>query len=539
MFLSINSLDKRFIKLYISIVRLKLFQGSFHIMRSLIAFKFNIVLLFTLLFTITNTAFGVDTTEVKVIDTAGCNLAIVDETSPNTYSLKSTSKTHNWFAGIFECLNTSSPTTFSLCMDGTGTTESPGDVSKWDGLWPVYTYGEYSNYDTYIYYTKNDDGYWVSSDVFAKEKLTGNGKTPMQTAIPAELAEEFLSDDGKYWSAWAELQDTHADKGSNTFFMTHQFNSPNVSIAMKYPYTYDYELEYMTKLKRANIPGITVHAVGKNEKEQELFIVEINDPNATAEELKERRVVLIYANEDGDEADSSWVAHGALNFLVSGSDEAKNILQEVTFLIIPMLDPIGWAESTYGKMTYSFDPTGEEYFGHIRPEIGAYATFIVDWTMKQERRLDVVINLHNIECTEGPNIMFPMLERTYFDSMKSLREYLLNNITSVKTGNTIWSEGFFEDRYMGWCTRHYGTISVLTEINSRYPGNRMNLADINNLGKDFTVALHKYFSSDAYERALPKLEKAYSEQLVRYKKALVDGKAPNIPPIYFILRLGL
>ena len=479
--------------------------------------------------------------ELKVVDTAGCNLAINEKISDSEYSLVSTSKAPNWFSCAFTNIDISKELTFSLCMNDNNAVGAAGDVSKWEGLWPVYTYGEYLNYNTYIYYTKNTDGYWVSSDTFliGDAKLAGTGKTPEQTVIPAELAEEFLSEDGKYWSAWAEIEDTSAYTAFNTFFMTKQFNYPNVSIAMKYPYCYDYELEYMTKLEKANIPGITVHNIGKSIKDHNLYVVEINDPNATAEELKERRVVLIYANEDGDEADSSWVVDGAISYLASGSDEAKKILKEVTFLIIPMLDPIGWSESTYGKMTYSFDPTAEEYFGYIRPEIGAYATFIVDWTMKQERRLDVVINLHNIECTEGPNIMFPMLERTYFDSMKGLREYLLNNITSVKTGNTIWSEGFFEDRYMGWCTRHYGTISVLTEINSRYPSNRMNLADINNLGKDFTVALHKYFSNDAYERALPKLEKAYSEQLFRYKKALIDGKAPNIPPIYFILRLGL
>ena len=51
---------------------------------------------------------------VKVIDTAGCNLAINEKISDSEYSLVSTSKAPNWFSGVFTNIDTSKELTFSL-----------------------------------------------------------------------------------------------------------------------------------------------------------------------------------------------------------------------------------------------------------------------------------------------------------------------------------------------------------------------------------------------------------------------------------------
>ena len=97
----------------------------------------NIVILLTLLLISCNAVFSSDTSNVKIIDTAGCNLAIFEETAQNTFSLQSTSGASNWFATVFEGISTSNPTTFSLRMEGTGVNETDSDLGKWSGLWPV------------------------------------------------------------------------------------------------------------------------------------------------------------------------------------------------------------------------------------------------------------------------------------------------------------------------------------------------------------------------------------------------------------------
>ena len=499
-------------------------------MKEYINFKLNTAILMALLL-LANIAFGIDTAKLKIIETAGCNLTIVEETATNTYALKLTSDVHNWYAGVFEGLDTKNPTIFTLNMTGTG-----GDVSKWEGLYPVYTYGKYLNYDTYTYYTKNNDGHWVSSDPFAKDKLAGNGKTPIQTVIPELYAGEFLSEEGKYWSVWKDLTDTKVNVGSNTFTITNQFNSPNASIAMKYPYSYDYGVAYIEKLKQANLPGVTVHNIGKSEKDHDLFIIEVNDPTAAAEELKNRRVVLIYANEDGNEPDGSWVAQGALNFLISGSDEAKKVLKEVTFLIIPIFDVDGSLDSTYAELTDQFT---YDDFGYIRPEIIAYTSFIIEWIAVNERNLDIILNLHNVECNEAPNVMCPFRNIVTYAHVNNLNNFILSKLPkNIKSSTGTWIENFSDKRFMDWCQNIWGTLSIPYELNSRYPENRLNLNDLHDLGRDFVLVLYDYFRSDEYERVMPVIEKKKHEQLKKREQFLQDHQEIDQLHIYFTVGAG-
>jgi len=448
---------------------------------------------------------------VKVIDTAGCNLAIVEETDTNTYSLKSTSGAHNWWSSVFNGLDTNNPTTFSLYMDGTGTPEFQGDVRKWEGLYPVFTYGKYWEYNTYIYYTKNDDGCWVSSDPFAKDRLASNGITPVQSVIQAELADEFLSADGNYWSPWQEIKDTKINAGLNTFTMAKQFNSPNAAVAMRTPYPYDFQHEYMTKLKKENIHGVIVHEIGKSIRRHNLYVVEISDPNATVEKLKERRVVLMYANEDGSEPDGSWVVNGAMNYLIQGiqnnDTEVNKILSEVTFLFVNMLDPVGWSNSTYGAMTYEFNYNDDET---NRQEAVKYASFINNWCGDREMRLDVVMNFHNIECNEASsNLLCPLIDLRQVTYISELNKFILTNLSNIKTSETVWMTNFALNRFMNWCNEVWGSLQIPYEINSRYPNNRLSMKDLDNLGESFVLVINKYFSSDSYEKVLPHIDYAY------------------------------
>jgi len=487
-----------------------------------------------------------DSFTIKLIDTAGCNLAIVEQQDSNTYLLSNTSHIHNWYSGVFQNIDTNSKTTFIIDMKNTGNSNSPGDVSKWHGLWPVYTYGEYLAYNLSVFYTKNEYGYWISSDLFscggctqckplnntdielvnknnalinsllaeknspnnsfinnASHKFAGNGKTPIQTVIADELANEFLNSDGTYWSAWTEIQDTYPNVYDNTFNIRYKFNSKNAALAMRHPYTYDYEAEFIKRVENDNIPGVIVHDLGKSLKRQNLYIIEVCDPTATQEELRNRRVVLMYANEDGNEPDSCWVVDGAAKYLIKGlklnkhqntgnkltaeeillAQEVTMILDEITFLFIPLFDPTGWSESTYGKITSDFLI---QDLDNVRPEIIAYTKFINQWAGERENRLDVVISLHNVECQETPNLLCPIINIEKSSAVLALNSFVQSNLPdSIVGSKTVWIKGFTHDRFMGWCSEHWGSLDIGYEINSRYPENRLNLHGLYILGGNF------------------------------------------------------
>ena len=471
---------------------------------------------------------------LKIIDTAGCNLAINQKISDAEYSLKSTSYVANWFSGVLANIDTTKELTFSLCIEENNANRTTPDISKWEGLWPVYSYGRYWDYNSFVHYSKNADGYWVSNDPFltGDAKTAGNNKTPTQTVIPAELAEEFLSKDGNYWSAWAEIQNTSATKAVNTFFMTKQFNSSTTAIAMRYPYTYDYQLQYVKKAEKAKIPGVTVYNIGtsSNINKQNLYVIEVSDPTATEEELQDRRVVLMYANEDGNEPDSSWVVNGAMNYLIQGlnsdSKEVKDILSQTTFLFIPLLNPDGWRESSYGSLTYSFY-SSDFYYRDIKKEVVSYTKFINEWAGDKKRRLDIICTMHNIECAEGPNIMFPIIDNTY-KGVEELSGFLLKRFGEYKVSDEVWTYGFMFRRFNGWCSEKWGGLQILTEINSRYPEKRLSLYDLDKVGEMYVKGFSAYFESEEYEYVLPDIYYRHMLQTERRNKFLASGEEKTV-----------
>jgi len=503
-------------------------------MKKLFNFNTNIAL-FTLLLLVSNAIFcvtivdGIAEHKTFTIDAAGCNL-IVKDVDDDKLELGMYNFTPNWFAGVFTGLLTDKPLTLTLNMNDTD-----ADVQKWDGLRPLYTYSSFWDYNTYIYYTKNIDGYWVSSDMFLKgdDKLFGNGKTPVQNIVPEELAEEFLSEDGKYWSAWSEIIDTKVNAGSNIFTMTQKFNFSDASIAMRIPYTYRYQEIFMSKLYNANIDGVSIYNIGKSLKKRDLYVIEIRDSNATNEELQTRPVALIYGAEDGDESDGSWVVNGAIRFLLSGDPRAKEMLKKVTFLFIPLLDPDGMAHSTYADLTYEFtnrnltqiiDDKVIEY--DPRPEVLAYMKFIIQWVSTFGRRLDLVINLHNVECNEAVNVMCPLIDVDDAENITAIKDTILSSLPGVTVSHNVWMTAFVEDRLMSWCYKQFGSIQIPFEVNSRYPDNRLSLLELDNLGESFVEGIAKYFESEAYEKAFPQIEQRKKHQ-EEQRKRLRDSYNPR------------
>ena len=444
--------------------------------------------------------------KLSVVNTAGCNQEISDIAENRDVLLKNTSLAPNWFSCVFEGINTKTYTKLILDMNVPNV-----DLNKWKGIYPLYTYGKYLDYNTYLYYTKNADGYWVSSDPFLKgdAKLAGNDVTPQQDVIPAALANEFLSADGKYWSCWGEIDDCTVRADDKTFEMAKQFNHSDAAVTIHVPYSYEYYASYISRLKQANIDGVVVHELGKTEKGNELYIIEVGGPAYSYKEFNARNVVLLYANENGTEPDGSWVAQGMIDFLISGSNEAEKVLSEVTFLIIPQIDPDGNIDAKYLSFIYSFDIQLAE---NINPVAITYAKFINAWVGDSKRRLDIAVNLHNPECNESPNIMCPLIHVSDYDSVYELNDFVLSKMTNYKTSKDVWDVGFVKKRFASFCHERWGAIHLPYMINSRYPEKRLNLNDLSNMGQDFALVFADYFKSEEYEKAFLKIEKQVAYQ---------------------------
>ena len=157
---------------------------------------------------------------IAIEPTEGCNFTVEDVLSPCHAVLSLSSHVHNIFIGVMTNLSTSEETCLGFSMTSNDSATSKADVSKWINLKSIYSYAPFADYDSYVWYRKDADGRWVSSDPFATgaSRFAGKGELPTQNVVPAELSKAFLSPDGTYWSTFADIDNCEAVPAGCLYF---------------------------------------------------------------------------------------------------------------------------------------------------------------------------------------------------------------------------------------------------------------------------------------------------------------------------------
>jgi len=253
---------------------------------------------------------------IMLIAGDGMNLTITEQ-EPGRVAVKLATTAGNWFAGTFSNLPTDRETTIELAFAGSGSKENQASVVKWVDLHPVMTYADPAKYATYEWFVKDAQGHWISGDPLktGEARYAGTGKVPVQQVIPAAVAEQFLSRDGKYWAAWREIETVDAVMDKNIFCIKQQFALPKATVAMRIPYPPALQKAFAERVEEAHIPGVTVRHLGKSTNQHELYLIEIGDPDAQEEQstVLKRPTIFLYGDEDGNEPDGSWAVDGALS----------------------------------------------------------------------------------------------------------------------------------------------------------------------------------------------------------------------------------
>src|SRR5688572_9423950 len=148
-------------------------------------------------------------------------------------------------------------------------------------------------------------------------------------------------------------------------------------------------------------PHALVELIGQTARARHIHHLTITDPDVPDAEKKH---LFIMARQHAWEAGTSYVAQGAVQFLLS--DDAKSLRRDNVFRVIPMVDVDGCAE---GKVRYNAN--GYDVNRHWdavdlrRPEFLRKMPEI--WYAKRAilaahaaRPIDLLINLHNTETNE-------------------------------------------------------------------------------------------------------------------------------------------
>jgi len=414
---------------------------------------------------------------IQIIPGDGMNLQIIDQISSHYLVVEVNTPVHNWFACALTNLPIDKEVTIGFSMAGKDSSGNKGDVTKWRGLKPVMTYADPNRYETSEWFQRDERGHWISGDPFkqGEQKLAGTGKTPEQSVIPQEIAEEFLSKDRKYWQAWREIDDTEVVTSLNIFRIRQKFAYPTATVAMRIPFTYTLLQNHLERLQAAGLPGVSVEEIGLTPDNRKLQIVRIAD-TATIP-ASERRTIVITAREHATEAASSWFLSGALADVatMSTTDPRR---RGVTWLFIPIQDPDGSAQASFDRLTEAFVPRRNS---GVPAEALAYARYFTDY-IAAGGSLDAVISLHNVEAEECPNIFSPFIDSAYAYEVNEINRELFSDLQRIgyhaAKPNASWGHGRTTFRLYGWLADRFGALDLAYEVNDRYPPNRLSLATI-------------------------------------------------------------
>ncbi|MHB9023826.1 MAG: M14 family zinc carboxypeptidase [Armatimonadota bacterium] len=477
---------------------------------------------------------------IAIIPSDGFNLKVVEQPTPSTVILAVDPPVHNWWSGTLTHLPTDKEVAIGLSLEGEGmdTAGNKADVGKWQGLRPVMTYGDPTKYETYEWYQKDNIGRWVSGDPFKKgnARYAGAGTVPLQSVIPGAVAAQFLSEGGKYWQPWREIDSAEAVTKLNIFRLKQKFAFPTATVAMRVPFTYTYLQQLLERLRAAKIPGVYIDEIGKTLQGNKLQVIRIEDPcsftplrifgyrkslhpnkipivwvDYTVDKHvpDDQKVFLITAREHATEQASSWVVHGMLRMLISDNEFSKALRKHTTWLLIPIQDPDGSILSLFDTLTDKFWQHSTNPVDNNPPpvEVLAYANYLRAF-MNSNRPIAASVTWHNVECNEGENIFAPFITVSDEKSTVLLNQQwftVLRNegyITGKANGNDI---GFMRLRLYGWCGLVYHSMPIAYEVNDRYPRQILPLNRLEGIGGSFVSAFSQFYTSEVGKRHLADL----------------------------------
>ena len=221
---------------------------------------------------------------------------------------------------------------------------------------------------------------------------------------------------------WAHFTDAQASWDEKEIRLTIRFRPerPTMWIAHTQPYV----KADLDRLLDARHPHLKQESVGKTARGRDLTLLTITDPAAPD---SGKKVVWLMARQHAWETGTSWVADGAVRFLLSNEAEAVRLRRSTVFKVFPMFDPDGVAEGAvrFNVNGYDNNRNWDAADPKLMPEITAARRTMLGW-VDAGHRIDVFLALHNTESAdyvEGPvKIGGPAIAAVGNDLVKRLRE---------------------------------------------------------------------------------------------------------------------
>jgi hypothetical protein len=221
------------------------------------------------------------------------------------------------------------------------------------------------------------------------------------------------------------------------------------------------DLDALLTSVRAN-PRVDVAAIGTTAEGRPLEIIRIGDVDAPFR-------LFVRARAHPWEAGSSWVAHGLIQRLVGGDDEAKRFLKRYSVYVLPMANKDGVARGMTRFNARGMD-LNRNWDKPADPQLAAENAALERWLesmVAAGRPPHLAMELHN----DGRGLLHvsrppvPQLER-HLARMATLERLLRKHtwFTEGSTNAAFRNSGTLGD---GWLQR-YGIDAIVHEFNCNW-----------------------------------------------------------------------
>jgi hypothetical protein len=260
--------------------------------------------------------------------------------------------------------------------------------------------------------------------------------------------------DNKSWKNFGKVE--WIEKAS-TIRIRFKAEQDSVWIARIAPYTTRHLRKLLDGL-RGN-PGLRKDVVGKTVEGRPMLLLTVTNPKLAD---SRKKVIWLMARQHSWETGTSWVAEGALRFLLSPDPRARQIRDECIFKIFPMADPDGVARGgvRFNANGYDLNRNWDAVDSKLMPEIYAQRKAVLDW-VDSGGRIDLFLALHNTESADfiqgplsagGPHILqlgqrfWKLLDTTTsFYSPKGPEDSPVTTTSGMKGRMAVY-QGLYHDR---------------------------------------------------------------------------------------------
>lgn len=260
----------------------------------------------------------------------------------------------------------------------------------------------------------------------------------------------LYSDDDRTWhhfdtSQW--IEDT------STIRIHLKPTGNRVWIARQAPYTHQHLKRLLDDLH--SHPHFQQAVVGQTVQQRPMLLLTITNPKIAD---SNKKVVWLMARQHAWESGTSWVAEGALRFLLADKAAAVAIRDKFIFKVFPLADPDGVFRGgvRFNANGYDLNRNWDTFDARLMPEISAQRQAILDW-VDGGHRIDLFLTLHNTEAAdfiEGPPALQPLAQRFWklltddstFYSPRGPRGDAAGTTTPGKQGRMNVNQALFHQR---------------------------------------------------------------------------------------------